>query len=152
LRIGKIPPKTHPVTKLVVYAVNPEGGGPAAVSAGDFISIICCAWNPQGIGFLIMGGASPKGGACQGGHAPLPSFCEATIREGECLKRVNRVISSVRQSLPLYPQKPTFGCSAISVATGHVWTVPAVQEESDFSAKRSGAAMYTACFRLEDYL
>jgi hypothetical protein len=35
---------------------------------------------------------------------------------------------------------------------GHVWTVPAVQEESDFSAKRSGAAMYTACFRLEGYL
>ena len=35
---------------------------------------------------------------------------------------------------------------------GHVWTVPAVQEESDFSAKRSGAAMYTAYCRLEDYL
>ena len=27
-----------------------------------------------------------------------------------------------------------------------------VQEESDFSAKRSGAAMYTAYCRLEDYL
>jgi hypothetical protein len=36
---------------------------------------------------------------------------------------------------------------------GHVWTAPAVQEESDLSAKRSGAAMYTAYFRLEeDYL
>ncbi len=35
---------------------------------------------------------------------------------------------------------------------GHVWTVPAVQEESDLSAKRSGAAMYTAYFRLEGYL
>ena len=35
---------------------------------------------------------------------------------------------------------------------GHVWTVPAVQEESDVSAKRSGAAMYTAYCRLEDYL
>ena len=35
---------------------------------------------------------------------------------------------------------------------GHVWTVPAVQEESDYSAKRSGAVMYSACFRLEDYL
>ena len=32
----------------------------------------------------------------------------------------------------------------------HVWTAPAVQEESDVSAKRSGAAMYPACFRLED--
>jgi hypothetical protein len=36
--------------------------------------------------------------------------------------------------------------------SGHVWTAPAVQEESDISAKRSGAAMYPACFRLEDYL
>jgi hypothetical protein len=26
----------------------------------------------------------------------------------------------------------------------HVWTAPAVQEESDISAKRSGAAMYPA--------
>jgi hypothetical protein len=34
----------------------------------------------------------------------------------------------------------------------HVWTAPAVQEESDVSAKRSGAVMYPACFRLEDYL
>jgi hypothetical protein len=36
-----------------------------------------------------------------------------------------------------------------SIQMGHVWTMPAVQEESDVSAKRSGAAMYTACFRLE---
>ena len=40
----------------------------------------------------------------------------------------------------------------IGEGKGHVWTVPAVQEESDFSAKRSGAAMYTAYCRLEDYL
>jgi hypothetical protein len=26
----------------------------------------------------------------------------------------------------------------------HVWTAPALQEESDISAKRSGAAMYPA--------
>ena len=39
-----------------------------------------------------------------------------------------------------------------TVETGHVWTAPAVQEESDVSAKRSGAAMYPACFRLEAYL
>ena len=32
---------------------------------------------------------------------------------------------------------------------GHVWTASAVQEEFDFSAKRSGAVMYSACFRLE---
>jgi hypothetical protein len=36
--------------------------------------------------------------------------------------------------------------------TRHVWTAPAVQEESDVSAKRSGAVMYPACFRLEDCL
>src|ERR1700683_5492329 len=36
-----------------------------------------------------------------------------------------------------------------SVGLGHVWTVPAVQEESEHSAKRSGAVMYSACFRLE---
>ena len=35
------------------------------------------------------------------------------------------------------------------IEMGHVWTVPAVQEESDYSAKRSGAVMYAACFRLE---
>jgi len=34
-------------------------------------------------------------------------------------------------------------------AQGHVWTAPAVQEESDYRAKRSGAVMYAACFRLE---
>jgi len=38
------------------------------------------------------------------------------------------------------------------MSDGHVWTAPAVQEESDVSAKRSGAAMYPACFRLEDCL
>ena len=37
-------------------------------------------------------------------------------------------------------------CVARNDAKGHVWTAPAVQEESDLSAKRSGAAMYTACF------
>jgi hypothetical protein len=31
-----------------------------------------------------------------------------------------------------------------SIQKCHVWTAPAVQEESDISAKRSGAAMYPA--------
>ena len=35
-------------------------------------------------------------------------------------------------------------------AMGHVWTAPAVQEESDGLAKRSGAAMYPACCRMKD--
>ena len=65
---------------------------------------------------------------------------------------VIRVISSEHNRLPLFTQLRTYRCIALSDAKGHVWTVPAVQEESDFSAKRSGAAMYTACFRLEDYL
>ena len=37
-------------------------------------------------------------------------------------------------------------CVAANDVKGHVWTVPAVQEEFDLSAKRSGAAMYAACF------
>jgi peptide/nickel transport system substrate-binding protein len=39
---------------------------------------------------------------------------------------------------------------AVRDSMGHVWTAPAVQEESDISAKRSGAAMYPAfeCSRL----
>ncbi|MFZ0621416.1 MAG: hypothetical protein WAM76_05380, partial [Pseudolabrys sp.] len=46
------------------------------------------------------------------------------------------------------------GTAAICAGSslGHVWTAPAVQEKSDVSAKRSGAAMYPAYFRLEDYL
>ncbi len=45
------------------------------------------------------------------------------------------------QAPSLYAQHRTFGCGAVLVDKGHVWTVPAVQEEFDFSAKRSGAAM-----------
>ena len=51
-----------------------------------------------------------------------------------------------------YPKSDQKWCLAANDATGHVWTAPAVQEESDVSAKRSGAAMYPAYFRLEDYL
>ena len=63
--------------------------------------------------------------------------------------RVIRVGLSALQLLPLNTHLQTFRCIALSDTTGHVWTVPAVQEESDFSAKRSGAAMYPACFRVE---
>ena len=44
------------------------------------------------------------------------------------------------------PRNLTSGPNKKLVATGHVWTAPAVQEEFDLSAKRSGAAMYAACF------
>ena len=56
------------------------------------------------------------------------------------------------QPPPLFTQQRTFGTAQRSAALGHEWTVPAVQEDSDVLAKRSGAAMYPACFRLEDYL
>jgi hypothetical protein len=46
--------------------------------------------------------------------------------------------------LPLYPRKPTFIVRRSMSQKCHVWTAPAVQEESDISAKRSGAAMYPA--------
>ena len=48
-------------------------------------------------------------------------------------------MSASRQKRPKYE-------SSRNVVMGHVWTAPAVQDESDLSAKRSGAAMYTACF------
>ena len=61
-------------------------------------------------------------------------------------------ISRQSAQCPLYPKFRKYRCNALSDVMGHVWTAPAVQEESDLSAKRSGAAMYPACFRLEGYL
>ena len=43
-----------------------------------------------------------------------------------------------------------FGAPRQTGEMGHVWTAPAVQEESDGLAKRSGAAMYPACCRMKD--
>jgi phenylpropionate dioxygenase-like ring-hydroxylating dioxygenase large terminal subunit len=53
---------------------------------------------------------------------------------------------------PVFPRKRTSTDHPVMSRMGHVWTAPAVQEESDVSAKRSGAVMYPACFRLEDCL
>ena len=44
----------------------------------------------------------------------FPSFCEATIREGACLKRVIHVISRVRHALPVCPRNRTCRCIAPS--------------------------------------
>ena len=63
-----------------------------------------------------------------------------------------RVDRATSVACRLHPQLPTYRCGAATDVMGHVWTAPAVQEESDVSAKRSGAAMYPACFRLEDCL
>ena len=53
---------------------------------------------------------------------------------------------------PVCPQLQTNWCAAANIEEGHVWTAPAVQEKYDFSAKHSGAAMYAACFRVEECL
>ncbi len=41
------------------------------------------------------------------------------------------VIGALSATSPLRPQLPTYCCVALSDAEGHVWTAPAVQEESD---------------------
>ena len=70
-----------------------------------------------------------------------------------------RSMSQLGQSRQFHQTTATSGLPrrTLSEWTGmsqrcHVWTAPAAQEESDVSAKRSGAAMYPACFRLEDCL
>ena len=67
-------------------------------------------------------------------------------RTGAKSQMVNRYRNSMSALRLLIPQSRTLSCAAANDAKGHVWTVPAVQEESDLSAKRSGAAMYAACF------
>jgi hypothetical protein len=52
----------------------------------------------------------------------------------------------IPQVISLDPDSGSIGRIALSEVMGHVWTAPAVQGESDLSAKRSGAAMYPACF------
>ena len=51
---------------------------------------------------------------------------------------------ATQSRLPLFPQQQTFLRPIVTSEKCHVWTAPAVQEESDISAKRSGAAMYPA--------
>ena len=74
----------------------------------------------------------------------LPNHYRGKVRENYDLPGGRRILiatdrmSAFDVNLAVIPLK------------GHVWTAPAVQEESDVSAKRSGAAMYPACFRLED--
>jgi hypothetical protein len=86
--------------------------------------------------------------ACFAARLPALRAVEATVvylnRLTERLEATGRG-SGVRihQSADMPPDWP-------SAEKGHVWTAPAVQEESDRSAKRSGAAMYPAfeCSRL----
>src|ERR1700674_4485594 len=64
---------------------------------------------------------------------------------------INFTLASV-ENVPVVPavldkghqSKRTRWSAAVARAMGHVWTAPAVQEESDILAKRSGAAMYPA--------
>ena len=62
----------------------------------------------------------------------------------QCLRWVIRVVLTVHPSLPIFAGKQTFQALVGMSQRCHVWTAPAVQEESDVSAKRSGAAMYPA--------
>jgi hypothetical protein len=57
---------------------------------------------------------------------------------------------SARDHFRSSPISGRFRCPSACLKGAHVWTAPAVQEESDISAKRSGAAMYPAfeCSRL----
>jgi hypothetical protein len=75
---------------------------------------------------------------------------------GERHKLTNTQIPTSCKKQPSFatqsPRKRPIAVLPQNDAMGHVWTVPALQEESDFSAKRSGAAMYMAYCRLEDYL
>jgi hypothetical protein len=57
---------------------------------------------------------------------------------------VSCVILVVGRSLPVFRKKRTMQEPVGMSQRCHVWTAPAAQEESDVSAKRSGAAMYPA--------
>ena len=70
----------------------------------------------------------------------------SATRSGRPSDQRNRYRNLMSALRPFIPQSRTLSCVAANDAKGHVWTAPAVQEESDLSAKRSGAAMYAACF------
>jgi hypothetical protein len=79
----------------------------------------------------------------------------AGFPSGLCRLWVNRYrprFASGRPDVRYAPNSDQNIAAPRLVAMCHVWTAPAVQEESDVLAKRSGAAMYPACFRLEDCL
>ena len=70
--------------------------------------------------------------------------CQVARCYGLGVKRTHQVRSAARVA-----QSPSHRCRMEMICPltmGHVWRVPAVQEESDLSAKRSGAAMYAAVF------
>ena len=64
------------------------------------------------------------------------------MRRWTAMGQSRRLTGSRR--LPVYPAERTFSGSAGMSQRCHVWTAPAMQEESDVSAKRSGAVMYPA--------
>ncbi len=81
--------------------------------------------------------------------AKLPKRLRRDAADKRSVTRCKRHASRQSAQCPLIVQLRKYRCIAASDVMGHVWTAPALQEESDLSAKRSGAAMYTACFRVE---
>jgi hypothetical protein len=59
------------------------------------------------------------------------AFRDASIGGGKMTIWVTCVILSALQRRPLFTQMQTLRCIALIDTQGHVWTAPAVQEESD---------------------
>src|SRR5438105_3075566 len=89
-------------------------------------------------------GGHARGSAGNNRRLKLPAYRRVAVRwSGE--NWVNdRDKTESRQSVTLCPQQVTEWCATEPSGQCHVWTAPALQEESDVSAKRSGAAMYSA--------
>jgi hypothetical protein len=78
---------------------------------------------------------------CNSSH--WPKFVCGLVHKGGVPSRQKQT-SNCDPRCPLQSRERTSsGCLGMSEKC-HVWTAPAVQEESDISAKRSGAAMYPA--------
>ena len=69
---------------------------------------------------------------------------EAISLRLEPLVVVNAELLGLATGAPVLPSETDIDGRSRQAEKCHVWTAPAVQEESDISAKRSGAAMYPA--------
>jgi len=81
-----------------------------------------------------------------GGAAAASSLLRPLAARAQTMRRVGVLMNGAATEAPLQSYVAAFvqGLRQLGWTEGHVWTAPAVQEESDFSAKRSGAVMYSA--------